>query len=172
MNILLRGPDRYCFFGLFPSKWLDLGKTTANPKNSLHPFRPIKSRGTTFQIVTPSFGITTAAAEFPRAARAGLPLRRSGLGWPARGALECFHQCCSGAGMALKREGLFGSGLRFGSLTGRCEPARSPKPRPEPKILLPHRYIISVNALERRTSCRLNASEPLQSLLHGKLRLA
>ena len=43
--------------------------------------------------------------------------------------------------------GLFGFGLRFGSVTGRCRHAPSPKPRPKPKILAPRGYSISSNAL-------------------------
>jgi hypothetical protein len=43
--------------------------------------------------------------------------------------------------------GLFGFWRRFGSVTGFFKPAPSPKPRQKPKILAPHRYIFSVNAL-------------------------
>jgi len=38
--------------------------------------------------------------------------------------------------------GLFGFWLRFGSVTGLCKPAPSPKPRQNPKILAPNGHII------------------------------
>jgi hypothetical protein len=46
--------------------------------------------------------------------------------------------------------GLFGFWLRFGSVTGFFKPALSPKPRQKPKFLAAHRYIFSVNALDKR----------------------
>ena len=61
--------------------------------------------------------------------------------------LEHFHKCCSDAVGAKGGSGLFGFWLRFGSVTGPLGHASSPKPRQKPKILAPHRYIISVNAL-------------------------
>jgi len=60
--------------------------------------------------------------------------------------LEHFDQSCS-AGWDPRDSGLFGLGLRFGSVTGCFKPAPSPKPRPRPKILAAQRYIFSVNAL-------------------------
>jgi enterochelin esterase-like enzyme len=78
------------------------------------------------------------------------PLHRWGRGRSAFGrriaVLEHFHQSCSAVPGHL-RCGLFGLGLRFGSVTGFFKPAPSPKPRPSPKILAAQRYIFSVNAL-------------------------
>src|ERR1700684_4395222 len=43
--------------------------------------------------------------------------------------------------------GLFGFWLRFGSVTGRCGHAPSPKPRQNPKILAPNGHGISLTTL-------------------------
>jgi hypothetical protein len=45
-------------------------------------------------------------------------------------------------------------GLCFGSVTGRCGHAPSPKLRPKPKILAPHRHILYVDALVLRCCAR------------------
>ncbi len=60
---------------------------------------------------------------------------------------EHFHQSCGDVQRRRSESGLFGFWLRFGSVTGFFKPAPSPKPRQNPKILAPHRYIFSVNAL-------------------------
>src|SRR6185312_17241842 len=57
--------------------------------------------------------------------------------------------------------GLFDFWLRFGSVTGFFKPAPSPKPRQKPKILAPHRYIFSVNAL--KSHCERVSTSPAQS---------
>jgi hypothetical protein len=59
---------------------------------------------------------------------------------------EHFHQSCSDEPKTTT-SGLFGFWFRFGSVTGFCKPAPSPKPRQPPKILAAHRHIFSVNAL-------------------------
>ena len=59
-----------------------------------------------------------------------------------------FHKYCSHAVIKGWGSGLFGFGLRFGSVTGRYRHAPSPKPRPNPKILAPRDYSISSNALD------------------------
>ena len=64
------------------------------------------------------------------------------------GDLERFHKCCSDAAEPCGKR-LFAFWLRLGSFTGVFQPAHSPKPRQKAKIQLPHRYIISVNALKR-----------------------
>ncbi len=64
--------------------------------------------------------------------------------------LERFHQCCSAAPRPCWVMVFFDFWLRFGSVTGCNEHAPSPKPRQKSKILIPHRYIISVNALAIR----------------------
>jgi hypothetical protein len=56
-------------------------------------------------------------------------------------------------------KGLFDFWLRFGSVTGGNEHAPSPKPRQKSKILLPHRYIISVNALASAVSAAVHTFE-------------
>jgi hypothetical protein len=66
--------------------------------------------------------------------------------------LEHFHQNCSDE-LEITNSGLFGFWRRFGSVTGFCKPAPSPKPRQKPKILAAPRYIFSVNALERKSNC-------------------
>ncbi len=80
--------------------------------------------------------------------------------------LEHFHQSCSDEGNA-EPNGLFGFWLRFGSVTGFCKPAPSPKLRQNPKILAAHRYIFSVNALALLTLTALTftgcANEGLSS---------
>jgi hypothetical protein len=61
--------------------------------------------------------------------------------------LEHFHKFCSVRLRPLRDSGVFGFWRRFGSVTGVCNHAPSPKPCQKPKTLAPHRYIISVNAL-------------------------
>ena len=76
---------------------------------------------------------------------------------------EFAHGHCGASPEMLRRcgSGLFGLGLRFGSVTGRCGHAPSPKLRPKPKILAPHRHIISVDALVL-LCCARDERGPLQ----------
>src|SRR5262249_13436767 len=57
-----------------------------------------------------------------------------------------FHKSRSDVSRDPMDRGLFGFWFRFASVTGFFEPAPSPKPRQNPKILAAHRYIFSVNA--------------------------
>jgi hypothetical protein len=52
-----------------------------------------------------------------------------------------------------RENGLFGFWLRFGSVAGLLEPAPSPKPRQNPKILVSNGYSVFSNA----PCCRLYA---------------
>src|ERR1700744_3935504 len=61
--------------------------------------------------------------------------------------LERLKKYCSHVVGERGESGLFGFGLRFGSVTGFFKPAPSPKPRPNQKILAPRGYGISLNAL-------------------------
>ena len=69
-------------------------------------------------------------------------LRMAALG------LKHLQKLCSARLWPLRGSGVFGFWRRFGSVTGRCGPAPSPKPCQKPKTLASHRYIISVNALD------------------------
>src|SRR5580692_11307315 len=66
--------------------------------------------------------------------------------------LEHFQKYCSHAVLKGWGSGLFGFGLRFGSVTGHEWHAPLPKPRPNPKILAPRGYSIFSNALTCLTS--------------------
>jgi len=92
---------------------------------------------------TPSTARETRAIPFFQLHGSGLSLHPK----PILAALEHFHKRCSDVVIGPIDGGLFGFWLRFGSVTGFCKPAPSPKPRQKPKILAAHRYIFSVNAL-------------------------
>jgi hypothetical protein len=74
---------------------------------------------------------------------------------------ERFKKYCSQFGKEKRESGLFGFWLRFGSVTGFCKPAPSPKPRQKTKILAPNWLQYFLN----RSKCleSFESASPLRS---------